>query len=439
MAFRPATPDTQTASTPMRGLDSSIGALAHSQQAVDKLRTDAQQANTDAQQAQSPMGIAGETAKGVIPTAIGGLVKSGKSVVQAVGEGMGAPSGNQQYTDMMGNTDQTYQADIEQGKSTVAGAAGHMALDAVSVYPAETILGKGAEMSAGPLSKVARPLVEGIGGVASKVAEKTGLSKFLAERADRKATEAIQSTAETMSTGEQEAAIREGRQKTGIRGGFAPSETETRAGNILSGKVGSNPAKNVSVVQSEIAKRGKEAEQFLGQNGRPVAPDEIDSAFQTMKDKASRYLSPDQIKNYDHTISQFHAELKDVAGKDPIAQNTGTYYKALKNFEQNVTARLRQGNEALLTDSGSAQLQAAKDVRTAVRDLIGQKHPEFKGKMYDLTSLYDALDNATTLARKADTFTKRFPKTAGALNYGLQAIGVGGLYETTKKMGVPLP
>jgi len=243
-----------------------------------------------------------------------------------------------------------------------------------------------------------------------------------------------------MTQAEQKAATLDGRLKTGISGGFEPSATEKRAGEILGNSVGKNHAKNVPVIQDAIAQRGKEAEQFLGQNGVPITQNEATTAFGAAKAKASRYLSPEQLKSYDHTIAQFQAELKDVTGTaDPLAQNTGTYYKALKNFEQNVTARLRTGNEALLTDSGSAQLQAAKDVRSTVRDIIGQNHPEFKSKMYDLTSLYDALDNTVTKAVKTDTFAKRFPKTAGALKYGLEAIGAGALYEGAKKSGLPLP
>lgn len=267
------------------------------------------------------------------------------------------------------------------------------------------------------------------------------LKDFLSDWNVSRATNAIASTAKTMTKGEQTAATEEGRLTSTITGAgkFTPSTTEQNAGQLLSGKVGSNPIKNVPIIQDEIAAKGREAEQFLGQNGRPVTPDEADQAFQTAKEKASRYLAPEQQKNYDHTIEQFKAELKDIAGTDPIAQNTGTYYKALKNFEQNVTSRLRQGNEALLSDSGSAQLQAAKDVRNTVRDIIGEKHPEFKKQMYDLASLYDAKDNVITKAVARDTFQKAHPVISKGLKYGAEAVGAGAVYEGAKKLGLPLP
>ncbi len=273
-------------------------------------------------------------------------------------------------------------------------------------------------------------------GALSKLADSTGLTKFLGERAANKATSALQSTVDTMTKGERESAILEGRLKPKMTGGgdYVASETEKQAGKILAGKVTSDPIKNVPIIQSEIAKRGTEAEQFLGMNGKSISNEEDFDMFKSMKEKAAKYLTPEQIKNYDHTINQFQGELKGMGN-----MNTGTYYKALKNFEQNVTARLRQGNEALLTDSGSAQLQAAKDVRTAVRDMIGNKNPEFKGKMFDLASLYDALDNVVTKASKVDTFGKRHPVLSKALKYGAEAIGAGALYGTAKEVGAPLP
>jgi len=275
-----------------------------------------------------------------------------------------------------------------------------------------------------------------MGGVLGKLADSTGVTKFLADRSASKATEALQATTQTMTKGEREAAILDKRLQPNMTGGgkYLPSDTEKQAGQILAGKVGKNPIKNVPIIQDEIAQRGKEAEQFLGQNGKPISNEEDYQMFQNMKDKASKYLTPEQMKNYDHTINQFQGELKGMGN-----MNTGTYYKALKNFEQNVTARLRQGNEALLTDSGSAQLQAAKDVRTAVRDMIGTKNPEFKGKMFDLASLYDALDTTVTKASKVDTFGKRYPIASKALKYGAEAIGAGALYGGAKEAGVPLP
>ncbi len=289
-----------------------------------------------------------------------------------------------------------------------------------------------------PIGGVARGGVEAESLIGKAISP---LKDFLDARRLKGATDAIASTAKTMTKGEQTAATEAGRLKPTITGAgkFVPSTTEENAGKLLAGQVTGNPIKDVPIIQKEIATRGTAAEQFLGMNGRPVTPDEATTAFNAAKEKASRYLTPEQLKNYDHTMAQFQAELKDIAGTDPIAQNTGTYYKALKNFEQNVTSRLRQGNEALLTDAGSAQLQAAKDVRTTIRDLIGQKNPEFKQQMYDLASLYDAQDNVIAKAVAHDTFSKAHPILSKALKYGAEVTGAGVVYEGAKKFGVPLP
>lgn len=273
-----------------------------------------------------------------------------------------------------------------------------------------------------------------IAGMVPKIMEKTGLTNFLANRATQKAVKAVQSTAETMTKGEKVQAASRLVPTFGGGNKFIASETEQNAGKILDDKLTGNPTKNIPIIQNEIATRGTQAEQFLGQNGRPITNEEDFQMFKDAKDKAAKYISSDQMKYYDETIKQFQGELQGMGN-----MNTGTYYKALKNFEQNVTARLRQGNEALLTDSGSAQLQAAKDVRTAVRDMIGSKHPEFKQQMYDLASLYDARDNTIAKAIKMDSFAKAHP----ILNKGLTAvglgaagaIGVGGIYKIGTNLG----
>lgn len=393
----------------------SQSALGHSQGIMDQIMSMAQNAlgavgtavgggMSGATAGQDPANFAIGAAKGLGQTASQMSDIGGFHLGQAA-MGMGAPQ-QQQMTQQLGTNL------APEGKAQEVGAG--------LEHGAEGLIPVGASAEAATVGK--------------SILGDSAIGKWLAERATKKSIEAVQSTAETMTQGEQKAATLSGRLKQGIKGGFTPSDTESRAGEILNGKVGKNSAKNVPVIQEEIAKRGREVEQFLGENGLPVSADEHAQMFQDMKDKASKYMTPGQMESYDHTIKQFEGELSNMT-----ASNTGTYYKALKNFEQNVTARLRQGNEALLTDSGSAQLQAAKDVRTTVRDIISAKHKSFSGKMYDLTSLYDALDNSVTKAVKADTFSKRFPKTAGALKYGLEAVGAGTVYEGAKKSGVPLP
>jgi DNA-binding transcriptional regulator YhcF (GntR family) len=270
----------------------------------------------------------------------------------------------------------------------------------------------------------------GLTKTASSLFEKTGIKGFMDASKAKSATKAVQSTAETMTQGERRAATSELRQ-VGPKN-YAPSQAEQRAGGILKGKVGSNPIKNVSVVKNEIAQKGKEAEQFLGQNGRPVSQDQLKEVFDKKRVEAGAYLSPAQMADYDHTIAQFRSELGKMTDV-----NTGTVYKALKNFEQNVTARLKKGNEALLGDSGSAKLEAAKMVRTGIRDMIGEMHPEYKEQMFNLASLYDALDNVVIKSEQKTSTIK--PILKKALTWGAEAVGAGFLYKGAKDVGAPLP
>lgn len=275
-------------------------------------------------------------------------------------------------------------------------------------------------------------------GLLSSIADKTGLTDYLASRATAKATKAVAATADEMTTTEQKAAALDNRLNTNIKGGFSPSQTENRAGEILSGQLGSNAAKNIPVIQGEIATRGKEAETFLQQNAKPITNEEDLNAFQKQREKSSTYLTPTAVKAYDEQMNVFQGILKGYAEKSG-GYNTSNYYQALKEFESNVTQNMPKGVAAMSDEGGSARLQAAKDVRTVVRDMVGQKNPEFKGKMFDLASLYDARDNVVTKAVKADTFAKRFPKTTKALTWGTEAIGAGALYKGAQNIGIPLP
>lgn len=243
------------------------------------------------------------------------------------------------------------------------------------------------------------------------------VSNFLAKRATSKATEALQSTAETMTKAERKAAIAEGRMEPTMTGGgtYKPSKTEARAGEILAGKVKGNPIKNVPVVQNEIATRGKEAETYLEKANQKITNEEDFNAFASKRADMEKYSTPNELKAYNETIDTFQKVLKSRG-----EYNTANYYKALKEFEENVTRNIPKGKEALLVEGGSARLQAAKDVRSVVRDMISSKHGEFKGKMYDLASLYDALDNVITKAEKTkrsgiEEFMKKHPIISASL------------------------
>lgn len=295
------------------------------------------------------------------------------------------------------------------------------------------IIGTGAQILA--------PMVgmrEGIANAGNKILEKTGIKALLGNRGTSKAIEKVSSTAETMTKGERLDAIKQGRMQPTLSGGgkYVPSETEQNAGKLLQGKLTSNPVKNVAIVKKEISTQGKAAETYLEQNVQKISNEEDFNAFNAKRTDMAKYSTDSEMKAYNEQIDMFQKQLQDRG-----EYNTANYYKALKDYETNVSSKLAKGKDALLDPTGtaSAKLQAAKDVRSVVRDMIGQKNPEFKQKMYDLASLYDAQDNVVSKAESVGTFGKRHPVLKKTATYGAEAIGAGLLYEGAKDVGAPLP
>ncbi len=222
------------------------------------------------------------------------------------------------------------------------------------------------------------------------------------------ATKRIASTADSMTTKE----LEQEASRIQPSGKVLPSNTEKNAGGLLAGKTSRNPVETLKAINNEIASRGKEAETYLEKNAKPITNKEDFDAFQSIKNSSEKYMTPAESKAYDEQIGVFQKILKGY-GK----YNTSNYYKALKEYESQVTANLPKGKDALLVPGGSARIQAAKDVRSVVRDMIGSKHGEFKGKMFDLASLYDVKGNVAgqvaDKAKKSSTFMKRHPIITG--------------------------
>lgn len=284
---------------------------------------------------------------------------------------------------------------------------------------------------------------------AGKVVEKP--VQDIAESAIKKTTEvltpaaktvskevnAVASTEETLTKAERQAAIEEpGRVKVSKLGKtiYLPSETEKRAGELLKGELKSNPVKNVPVIQNKIATLGKDAETYLEKNAKVITPEQQSSMFKETRKKMERYSTKLEMKAYDEQVKMFSKLLPGKGGF-----NTANFYKALKEYETNVASKLARGKEALLDPTGAAnaKLQAAKDIRRTVRDTIGSMHGEFKPKMFDIASLYDALDNVVVKAEKTTgsavgRFAKKHPTTTKVVG---SIVG----YEGLKKLGVPLP
>ncbi len=293
------------------------------------------------------------------------------------------------------------------------------------------------------LESVAKPVLSTIGKGVSKLGEMFG-AKPVAESVEKAvlppvklATSRVAATADILTKKELTEVGR-----VAPSGKVIPSATEKRAGELLAGKTFSNPVKTQGVIANEIATRGKEAETFLEANAKPISNEEDFNAFQSVKNSSEKYMTPAEKSAYEEQTGVFEKILKGQATGDG-GYNTANYYKALKEYESQVTANIPKGKDALLVPGGSARIQAAKDVRQVVRDTIGEKNPEFKGKMFDLASLYDSLDNVSSRvadkAKQSTTFGSRHPILRKTATYGAEAVGAGATYEAAKTLGVPLP
>lgn len=272
-----------------------------------------------------------------------------------------------------------------------------------------------------------KPVLKASGEVATDIT-KGAISKVeqkIAETTEGQSLKAIKATEDTMSKADRLQAIEEGRQQITKLGKkeYIPTETEKRASNLLKGKVTNNPVKDFKVIKDEIATRGKEAEQYLKDNAKPITNKDHYDAFQVKRTEAEKYLTESELKAYDEQVKMFSKQLPGRGSYD-----TDTYYKALKDYESNIADKLPRGKEALLDPTGvaNAKIRAAADVRKVVRDMIGTKNPEFKEKMFDLASLYDVKDTVATKAEKlpgtaVSRFVKKHPtltKVGGGLLLG---------------------
>lgn len=322
------------------------------------------------------------------------------------------------------------------GLGGAAGEAANEALTGQKLQPKEIAKQGGINAA---MDAVGGPILSGVGKIFGGIAEKAGAmfgGKAVADVAEKVvappvkvATNRLASTAETLTKGEREAAIKEGRMTAS--GKYLPSRTEQRSGEIMQGKTYSNPVKTTKAIQTEISTRGQAAETHLEANPTKISNEEDFNAFQSARASSEKYMTSSESKAYDEQVGVFQKILKSYTGDG--GYTTANYYKALKDYESQVTANLPKGTDALLKEGGSARIQGAKDVRQVVRDMIGKKNPEFKGEMYDLASLYDALDNVVAKAEQGGhSLAKRYPRTTAALGTGAAVAG----FESRKNIPI---
>jgi len=175
---------------------------------------------------------------------------------------------------------------------------------------------------------------------------------------------------------------------------FKPSEQDARAAELLKGKITGNAVKDKDIIKNEIKTTGKEVETSLAKKKTPVTAKEQSDIVDTLTKKWDKQYTSSEIKVGKEQIKLFQKQLVGRGG-----YTTENFYKALKDYESNVVDGMPRGKAALLDPTSAIKLQTASDLRKAVRDLIGAKHPEFKDKMKDLVSLYDVKE---TILRKLE-------------------------------------
>jgi hypothetical protein len=276
---------------------------------------------------------------------------------------------------------------------------------------------------------------EKIGGVVETIAE-FAIPTNIANKGYKsiKTLDWLKNTPETITKLEEQAASLAGRVKKGLNGAkkILASAEEKRAAQILEGKISSNVTKNPQIIEKEIAKRGGEVEKYLNKNKIVITADKLLKSWIEKRKAIEKSLDKSQLKAFDDQFRMFVKQFSDTG-------ITNTYsdllYKGLKQYEQNVAKNLPRGMATLTDATGiaSAKIQGAKSVRKFVRDLLGELHPEFKPKMYDLASLYDVLDTALTKSRQlSGTTLSRFAKNNPLIK---NALLIGGGIVAGKALG----
>lgn len=298
--------------------------------------------------------------------------------------------------------------------------------------------------TAAEFASVGKDIAIGGAKLLGKGLAKTG--EYLAEKGAvknaNKITDLINPTEDMLTSTQKKSAITEGRQliKGNKLGGtdvsYTPTEETQRAANLLSDIVKPNDKANVvfAKIGSKISTLGAQAEKYLSDAGTVIDAGNHRKAFNTLIDSAKENLAPSALKHYNDEIKLFANQLPNP--KNGVI-SSADYYKALKKWEQNVAENIPKGKDAIIdpTGIGSARIHAAADIRKMARDLIADSSPEFKERMYDLASLFEAKGNALQIAAKqgSKSLIKKYPKTAGVVGAAASAALGGGVVGSILK------
>ena len=293
-----------------------------------------------------------------------------------------------------------------------------------------------AVLTATGVGAVGKSVVKSAGKVAAKkVAEKAAgkVAGDLLPKVDKGLLDMIRTSPDNMTKGQLKEAVEAGRQievKNPITRtttvDYKPTEPESRAALILDKVLSPKTPKGkiLSTVNAKISELGIGAETYLKKAPKLIPQQLRDAQLFTLRKEAAESLTKTEMRYYDDQINLFRKQL----AKQPA--NTYGWYKAIKDWETKVGETLPRGKEALLGDvTASAKVRAAKDIRSSVRKVISDSHPDFKEKMFDLMSLYEVkpaiIENAAK--NKSSTIFTRNPKKTKAAATIIGATGAGAL------------
>ena len=329
-----------TERTPLSSFDQSQGALAHSQTAIDNLRKQAQEAQVAAQQAQSPLGVAKETAKGTMSQLATGPIRALRSGIDFLGEKLTGKKPEGTFTGFAGEPVQTYQAQLEGGAKPL-GVAGEAAFDVASMLP----VGKGIQAA-----KMLAPKVIGaLGKVAAPVL--SPIKSFLTQRAEKKAVETL--TRELTPT-----VLKPTEKLLGVKAGEMRPAGFKAAGvdPIASPEIG----ENVKAVQ-DVA-------QALGQKGTDI----IQSGVAQGIKNENRLVSA--IKNYSERIVRPFIQKSGAQYNFKDLQDTFSLVKPSQPLEGEALSAYKRIGERLQQTIANKLGKDVKDIRNLA---------EFRGKISD--------------------------------------------------------
>lgn len=421
-------------------IDQSQASLAQSQRLADMQRQ-SEEANKQAQQAESPLGIAGETLKQTgkglldIPRQMGKsliakpAIRFGQALVGGVGALMGGATGQKLQEATNRPVDVPIFGEVEPQKAFGQGGgtqiAGQAVESAINILP-ETKAG-------GALIGATAKALGGAGKQALKEGEKAVgvVGQYLAKRAEKKATDtalrSVTPKTKDLTTTEYEALLSKKRitPKSGFKAPeYILSDREKLAASkykdILQDK---DPVKNTINIRNRIAQEDADVGAFLEKNNGIFNSGELKNFISKEMEDVSDVMVPEEriAKLKDQITTNFLNALK--------KNDMKSLWEGRKEFDQAI--------ENAFSGSPTLQKEVKKKFRNAIQEYISENTPDgvYKTKMKDMTDLFNLEDVVQTKASKEkglnalQVWIKENPTKAKVIGAGAGVAGGGYLWN----------